>query len=308
MVNVREDLAFALTEQQNSESANLDQMSSLEIVQLMNRQDRVVVDVVEAAALAIAELVEATAQKLREGGRLFYIGAGTSGRLGMLDAAECPPTFGTPPEMVQALLAGGSQAFLKAVEHAEDDPAAAAAEMQTRGFTAKDVAIGISASGRTPFVIGALRHARSLGAVTGSIFCNPGSALGVEAEFPVLLAVGPEILAGSTRLKAGTATKMALNMVSTGCMVRLGKVLGNLMVDLTPTCEKLVVRSVRILSQSAQIEAEEAERILNQADGDLRLATVMAAGKIEAATARLILEASSSVREAVETARERRPR
>ena len=266
------DLALALTEQPNPESQQLDRLSVLEIVALMNRQDELVVKAVERALPQLALLIDETAARLRQGGRLFYVGAGTSGRLGMLDAAECPPTFGTPPEMVQAVLAGGSQAFLKAVEEAEDQPAAAAAELQARGLNATDVVVGISASGRTPFALGAMAEARRVGALTGSIFCNPGAPLAEAAEYPVLLEVGPEILAGSTRLKAGTATKMALNMLSTAVMVRLGRTLGNLMVDLTPTCEKLRQRSLRILAQTLGRSLEEARALLDEAGGDLRLA------------------------------------
>lgn len=266
------DLNQALTEQPNPESAQLDQMSALEIVTLMNRQDELVLAAVQRSLPAIAALVEGTAERLRAGGRLFYVGAGTSGRLGMLDAAECPPTFSTPPEMVQAILAGGSGAFLRAVEEAEDKVEVGAQELTDRGVSASDVVVGISASGRTPFVLGALARAREVGALTGSIYCNPGSPLESAAEHPVLLEVGPEVVAGSTRLKAGTATKMALNMLSTATMVRLGKVLGNLMVDLTPTCEKLRLRSVRILSQARGLEWEEAERRLAAAGGDLRRA------------------------------------
>jgi N-acetylmuramic acid 6-phosphate etherase len=250
----------------------LDKMSALEIVQLMNRQDHLVVAAVERCLPALADLVEATAARLGQGGRLFYVGAGTSGRLGMLDAAECPPTFGTPPERVQAVLAGGSGAFLKAVEHAEDRYDVGAQEMEQRQVGLNDVVVGISASGRTPFVLGALEQARRSGALTGSLFCNPGCPLELAAEHPVLLEVGPEVVAGSTRLKAGTATKMALNMLSTGVMVRLGKTLGNLMADLTPTCEKLRLRSVRILAHSAGLEWTEAERLLDEAGGDLRKA------------------------------------
>lgn len=266
------DLNRALTEQANPESANLDKMSAQEILQLMNRQDLTVVAAVERALPNLAPLVEAAAERMSRGGRLFYVGAGTSGRLGMLDAAECPPTFSTPPEMVQAVLAGGPQAFLKAVEHAEDRRDVGAQEMHDRGVGELDTVVGISASGRTPFVLGALEEAQSRQALTGSIYCNPGSPLEMAAQYPVLLEVGPEVLAGSTRLKAGTATKMALNMLSTGVMVLLGKTLGNLMADLTPTCEKLKIRSVRILSQSAGIPWEEAERRLDEAGGDLRKA------------------------------------
>ena len=306
MSGVVNDLAGALTEQANSESADLDQLPTLEILHLMNRQDDVVVRAVQQALPALSALVDGTAERMRRGGRLFYVGAGTSGRLGMLDAAECPPTFGTSPELVQALLAGGPQAFLRAVEHAEDDTAAGARELQERNCGPDDIVVGISASGRTPFVIGALRFAREHGALTGSIFCNPGSRLEHEAEHPVLLQVGPEILAGSTRLKAGTATKMALNMLSTATMVRLGKTLGNLMVDLTPTCEKLRVRSVRILAEASQLSWERAEEILQSADGDLRIATVMAAGALDREGAKSLLDGSGSVREAVQAARARR--
>lgn len=266
------DLNRALTEQPNPDSAHLDKMSAAEILELMNRQDLKVVEAVDKAVPLLAPLVEATANRMAQGGRLFYVGAGTSGRLGMLDAAECPPTFGTPPEMVQAILAGGQGAFLKAVEHAEDRYEVGAQELEQRQVGELDTVVGISASGRTPFVLGALEEAHKRKALTGSIYCNPGSPMETAARHPVLLQVGPEILAGSTRLKAGTATKMALNMLSTGVMVLLGKTLGNLMADLTPTCEKLKIRSVRILSQSAGIPWDEAEQRLEAAGGDLRKA------------------------------------
>ncbi len=270
------DLNRALTEQTNPESASLDRMSALEIMQLMNRQDLVVVQAVERACPALAALTEGTAARLKQGGRLLYVGAGTSGRLGMLDAAECPPTFSTPPEMVQAVMAGGPQAFLRAVEHAEDRFEVGASEMDRLAVTEIDVVVGISASGRTPFVLGALEEATRRGALTGSIFCNPGAPLQSAAQHPVLLEVGPEVLTGSTRLKAGTATKMALNMLSTGSMVLLGKTMGNLMVDLSPSCEKLVQRSQRILMQSTGVSAEVAQRLLQESQGDLRAAIALA--------------------------------
>jgi len=266
------DLNRAVTEQANPESANLSQMSALEIVQLMNRQDLIVVEAVRQSLPSIAALIEGAVERMQRGGRLFYVGAGTSGRLGMLDAAECPPTFGTPPEMVQAILAGGSGAFLRAVEHAEDRHEVGVEEMHHHDVGPDSVVVGISASGRTPFVLGAVEEARKLGGLTGGIFCNPESPLQKAVDHPILLQVGPEVLAGSTRLKAGTATKMALNKLSTGIMVRLGKTLGNLMADLTPTCEKLRLRSIRILAQSAGIAWEEAEKRLEQASGDLRQA------------------------------------
>ena len=260
------------TEARNPDSADLDALTPLALVTLMNTEDHAVADAVAATLPAIAEIVTVATQRLGRGGRLLYCGAGTSGRLGVLDAAECPPTFGTPPEMVQAVLAGGQGAFLKAVEHAEDRFEVGAEEMQQRGVGELDIVVGISASGRTPFVLGALEEANKRQALTGSIYCNPGSPMETAARHAVLLQVGPEILAGSTRLKAGTATKMALNMLSTGVMVLLGKTLGNLMADLTPTCEKLKIRSVRILSQSAGIDWEEAEQRLEAAGGDLRKA------------------------------------
>jgi len=297
---VIEDLSHHATEQRNPNSHELDQMSALEIVSLMSREDHMVMSAVDVALPALARLVEGCAERMSDGGRLFYVGAGTSGRLGMLDAAECPPTFGTPPELVQAVLAGGPQAFLKAVEHAEDDPEAGAAELRSRGLNARDIVVGISASGRTPFVLGALQAARQLGALTASIYCNAAGALGQAAEIPVLLAVGPEVLTGSTRLKAGTATKIALNMITTGTMVRMGKVLGNMMVDLTPTCKKLVQRSVRILAESSGLSWDVAEGLLAAADGDLRVATVMAKGGVALPEARSLLEGSGSVREALQ--------
>jgi N-acetylmuramic acid 6-phosphate etherase len=301
-MSITNELEQALTEQVNQESLTLDQMSSLEIVALMNRQDLGVVAAVQAALEPLAKLVDASVERMQGGGRLFYIGAGTSGRLGMLDAAECPPTFGTPPELVQAILAGGPQAFLRAVEHAEDDVEKGAETLRECNFSSQDVLVGISASGRTPFVIGALRYARQVGAATGSIFCNPGSALSKEAELPVLLEVGPEVLSGSTRLKAGTATKMALNMLSTAVMVRLGKTFGNLMVDLTPTCEKLVHRSIGILAKSTQLSRDEAQALLESADGDLRVATVAGLAKVSVQQARQALDGAASVREAISNA------
>jgi len=206
------------------------------------------------------------------------VGAGTSGRLGALDAAECPPTFGTEPDRVQALLAGGMEAFGRAVEHAEDDPEAAAAELKRRGLTAGDFVLGISASGRTPYVLGALRLATGIGAGTGAVFCSPGAALSSECQHPVLLAVGPEILTGSTRLKAGTATKMVLNMVSTATMVRLGHCLGNLMVDVRANSAKLRERQVRILCERTGLPAGSAGELLEGCDWDLRRALAVAGG------------------------------
>lgn len=265
-----------LTEQTNAESSALDKMSALEIVSLMSREDTRVVDTVRAALPAVASLVEALVSHMKRGGRLFYIGAGTSGRLGTLDAAECPPTFGTDPEMVQAVMAGGSTALTQAVEQAEDSVQDGARELELRGLTANDFVIGISASGTTPFVVGAVRRAAELGAGTGAIFCNPGTALGKVAEHSIVLPVGAEILTGSTRLKAGTATKMVLNMISTASMVRLGHCLGNLMIDVKANNAKLVGRKVRILAEAARISNRRAEEILDSVAGDMRKALKLA--------------------------------
>lgn len=289
-----------LTESRHPESAELDRFSSLEIVSLMNREDASVVRTLQDALPFVAQAVDAIVERMRQGGRLFYVGAGTSGRLGALDAAECPPTFGTEPELVQCVMAGGMEAFSRAVEHAEDDPAAGAAELDRRGLSDRDFVVGISASGRTPFVLGALRRAREVGAGTGAIFCNPGAAMATEAEHPILLAVGPEILTGSTRLKAGTVTKMALNMLSTASMVRLGRSFGNLMVDVRANSAKLRERRVRILAETAGLGTDEAAGLLERAGGELRVAILMAASGVDADEARRRVADAADLREILE--------
>jgi N-acetylmuramic acid 6-phosphate etherase len=240
------------------ESAALDQMSALEIVRLMNRQEEMVRRAMLAAEESVAVVVERVAESFRQGGKLFYVGAGTSGRLGLLDASECPPTFGSPPEQVQGILAGGLAAFERAVEHAEDRPEEGARELRKRGLRAIDCVVGISASGRTPFVMGALEEARRVGAFTAGIFCNPDALMRPLCDQPILLETGPEVVTGSTRLKAGTATKLVLNQITTGAMIGSGRVLGNLMVSLTPTCEKLVDRSLRIVARAVECDREQA--------------------------------------------------
>ncbi|MDO5295278.1 MAG: N-acetylmuramic acid 6-phosphate etherase [bacterium] len=264
-------MAVSLTEASNPHSANLSSMSIMEIIGLMNREDGQVVAAVREALPQIAALAEAVRCSLASGHRLFYVGAGTSGRLGVLDASECPPTFGSSPEEVQAIIAGGAEAMIRAVENAEDNAEAGGCALQERHCTVGDVVIGISASGTTPFVRGALKYAASIGAVTGSVFCNPGTPL-EEAQYPVLLAVGPEVLRGSTRLKAGTATKMALNMITTSVMVKLGHCMGNLMVDVAANNAKLIDRQVRILAELTGSELEEAKQMLQDAHGNIRLA------------------------------------
>jgi len=285
----------ALTEQRNPASERLDALSALEIADLMNQQDAAVPAAVHAAREAIAQAVEVTVAAMRAGGRLFYIGAGTSGRLGVLDAAECPPTFGTDPAQVQGIIAGGRDALVRAIEGAEDRAEDGAAALRERGFTAADVLAGIAACGLTPFVRGGLDEARRLGARTLFITCNPGHSGLPQADVTIALDVGPEILTGSTRLKAGTATKLVLNTLTTAAMVRLGKCYGNLMVDLKATNHKLRVRSARILRELCGLDDEAARRVLAEAGGALKVAILMARRGIgrEAAVARL--EASHGI-------------
>lgn len=281
--------AFA-TESQLDASQNLDQMSALEIVQLMNSEEKTVRQAVESASEAVAVVVDKVAEAFGQGGRLFYVGAGTSGRLGLLDASECPPTFGSPPEQVQGILAGGIQAFERAVEHAEDRPEDGARELRRRNLTDKDCVVGISASGRTPFVLGALEEARRTGAFTAGIFCNPEANMRPLCDQPILLPTGPEVVTGSTRLKAGTATKLALNQISTGAMIRSGRVLGNLMISLTPTCEKLVDRSLRILERAVGCNRAEAAQYFEKAEQSVQVAILLAKSDLSLEEAKESLE------------------
>jgi len=287
---VTDPLANALTEQQNPASARLDTMSALEIVDLMNQQDRLVTDAVHAAREAIAEAVEIIVAALRGGGRLFYIGAGTSGRLGVLDASECPPTFGTDPMLVQGLIAGGRDALVTAIEGAEDRPEGGAEALHDRAFAEQDVLVGIAACGVTPFVKGGLDEARRLGARTIFVTCNPGVEGLPGADVMIGAAVGPEVLTGSTRLKAGTATKLILNTLTTATMVRLGKCYGNLMVDLRCTNHKLLLRSVRMLGQLCDLDEEAARHTLDAAGAELKVAIVMARRRVKRAEAVAMLE------------------
>lgn len=269
-------LDHAATEQRNPASERLDALSALEIVDLMNAEDRLVPAAVHRAREALAEAVELVVAAFRAGGRLFYIGAGTSGRLGTLDAAECPPTFGTEPDQVQAVIAGGRDALVRAIEGAEDRASDAAAALRERGFGPRDVLAGIAACGLTPFVRGGLEFAAALGAHTLFITCNPRLHPLPRVDVLIALDVGPEVLTGSTRLKAGTATKLALNTLTTATMVRLGKCYGNLMVDLRATNEKLRARSARILRQLCGLDDAAARRVLADAGGALKTAIVMA--------------------------------
>jgi N-acetylmuramic acid 6-phosphate etherase len=268
-------LGHLTTESCNLASAGLDRLTAGDIVRLMNAEDRQVAEAVGREAEAIARAVEAVAERLRQGGRLIYVGAGTSGRLGVLDAAECPPTFDSPRGQVVGLIAGGPEAMFHSVEGAEDVAHAAVKDLDGVELTAKDAVVGIATSGRTPYVLEGLLYARSLGACTIGLTCNRDAALADIVDILIAPIVGPEVLAGSTRLKAGTATKMVLNMITTGAMVLLGKTYGNLMVDLRATNVKLIERSRRIVASIAKITEVEAENLLARCQGEVKTAIVV---------------------------------
>lgn len=289
-----------LTEQQNPATANIDSLSTLDMLRVMNEEDRKVALSVEREIGNIAKAVDAIADRLDKGGRLFYIGAGTSGRLGVLDASECPPTFSVPPGTVQGVMAGGMDALWKATEASEDDLAMGVADLAKLGFNGTDALVGIAASGRTPYVIGAIRHAKSISALTIGISCTPDSELSREAEIAIAPLPGPEVIAGSTRMKAGTATKLVLNMLSTGTMIHLGYVYGNWMVNVQPKNEKLMDRAQRIVAGAAGVSRERAAQLLDGSGGVVKTAIVM--GKLgvhrEVAEQRLA-ESKGRVREAL---------
>jgi N-acetylmuramic acid 6-phosphate etherase len=269
------DLSTLTTETRNPKTMHLDTLSVAEFAQVMNAEDQTVAASVNQALPAITAAITAITAQFNKGGRLFYTGAGTSGRLGVLDAAECVPTFGTDPEMVQGLIAGGMSAMTVAVEGAEDDADLGAQDLRDHHLTANDTVVGIAASGRTPYVIGGLDYARSVGAVTVSLACNANAAISKHADIQIEVPVGPEVLTGSTRLKAGTAQKLVLNMLSTGAMVGLGKVYKNLMVDVKATNEKLVERAKRIIQQATDCDAATAAKNFEAAAHDVKLAIVM---------------------------------
>ena len=263
-----EDLAAALTEQRNPRSENLEKMSARQLAELFVDEEKFVEDALRGVTADLSRAIEIVTESLRNGGRLFYVGAGSSGRIGVLDASEIPPTFGASPDLVQGIIAGGTTALYRSVEGAEDEESAGTLALRERGIKNGDVVIGITASGRTPFVLGALAHAKSLGARTILLTCNPAVATAIDLV--IALAVGPEILTGSTRLKAGTATKAALNIISTGAMVALGKVRGNLMINLRTTSAKLRDRAVRVVVDLARCDYDAARRQLEAADWNLR--------------------------------------
>lgn len=284
------DLEKLGTEARNERSAALDAMSTLELVTAMNAEDRSVADAVQQALPQIAAVVDAVSKRMRGGGRLVYVGAGTSGRLGVLDAAECPPTFSADSGQVLGLIAGGERAFLEAVEGAEDDPRLAERDLDALGLAAEDVVVGIAASGRTPYVLGALEEARSRRALTVALTMNPGSVAAQGCDHAIELATGPEVLTGSTRLKAGTATKMVLNMISTGAFVRLNKVYENLMVDVRATNAKLRARSVRIVAQACSCDHALAQQALESAGGQVKVAIVARLREVGVQRAATLLE------------------
>ena len=297
-------LATLLTESRYRPSERIDELSTTEMLQVMNAADREVADAVAREIPAIARAVDAIAAVLapERGGRLFYVGAGTSGRLGVLDASECPPTFGTPPEMVQGIIAGGDYALRHSVEGAEDSPELGATDLRAHGFAGNDVLVGIAASGRTPYVLGAMEYAHSLSAVTIGVSCVPDSEVARAAQIAITPAVGPEVITGSTRLRAGTATKLVLNMLSTGAMIKLGMVYGNLMVNVQLTNEKLVDRAERIVQELTRLPRERAAALLREA-GSIKAAVLMHAHGLSRERADAMLaDAHGHLRHALEAA------
>ena len=288
--NLLQTLSTLITEQRNPNSMNVDSLSALEIVQLMNEEDKQVPLAIEKCLPQIAQAVERIVAAFQQGGRLVYIGAGTSGRLGVLDASECPPTFGVSPEMVKGIIAGGERALRHPIEGAEDSKTQAVVDLQTIQFSSKDVLVGIAASGRTPYVIGALEYAKSLGSVTVSIASNPNSAMANIVDIAIDTVVGPEVLTGSSRLKSGTAQKLVLNMLTTASMILMGKCYQNLMVDVQASNEKLKARAIRIVMQATDCDKALAEETLKLADQNAKLAIMMILSGLDRAQAEALLE------------------
>ena len=288
------------TETRNPNTMELDKMTALEIVTAMNREDALVPLAIESVLPQISQVVSWAVESLGQGGRMFYMGAGTSGRLGVLDAAECPPTFGVSPDLVVGLIAGGDAAFLKAVEGAEDSPELGRQDLIDHGLQRHDLVIGIAASGRTPYVLGGLAYAKEVGCRTAAISCNAGCNIGKAADLAIEAVVGPEVLTGSTRLKAGTAQKLILNMISTAAMVGIGKTYQNLMVDVMQTNEKLHVRAENIVMTATGVEREQARASITAADGSVKTAITMILTGCDAGTAReRLAQAKGHVREAI---------
>ncbi|MEC4804055.1 MAG: N-acetylmuramic acid 6-phosphate etherase [Jaaginema sp. PMC 1079.18] len=289
-MDILQSRGHLLTEQANPNSQNLDQLSTIALVDLFNQEDAQTLSAIASARESLAKAIDITSEALRQGGRLFYVGAGTSGRLGVLDAAECPPTFCSPPEMVQAIIAGGSDALVRSSETLEDRAEDGANAIAQHQIGSTDVVLGITAGGTTPFVLGALNAARQQGATTIYLACVPAEQVPVEANIEIRLLVGPEVLAGSTRLKAGTATKMALNILSTGVMVKLGKVYGNRMVDVAVTNRKLHDRSLRIIQDLTDLNRSAANDLLGKSGKRVKLALLMHWTRLDRVRAQLLLE------------------
>lgn len=288
--NLLQTLSTLITEQRNPNSMHVDSLSALEIMRLMNEEDKQVPLAIEKCLPQIAQAVECIVAAFQQGGRLVYIGAGTSGRLGVLDASECPPTFGVSPEMVKGIIAGGERALRHPIEGAEDSKEQAVVDLQTIQFSSKDVLVGIAASGRTPYVIGALEYAKSLGSVTVSIASNPNSAMANIVDIAIDTVVGPEVLTGSSRLKSGTAQKLVLNMLTTASMILMGKCYQNLMVDVQASNEKLKARAIRIVMQATDCDKALAEETLKQSDQNAKLAIMMILSGLDRAQAETLLE------------------
>jgi N-acetylmuramic acid 6-phosphate etherase len=295
-----------ITEQENPSTSQLSSLPTREIVRLMNDEDKLVARAVELVLNEVAAAVEGIVGRLKDGGRLFYIGTGTSGRLGVLDAAECPPTFGVSPDLVQAIIAGGYEACYRAVEASEDDAEAGVADLQSRGFVKGDVLVGIAASGRTPYTVGAVSYARGLGALTIAITCVPQSAITTAAEISIVPVVGPEVVAGSTRLKAGTAQKLVLNMLSTATMAELGYVTGNRMTNVLPRNSKLRARAIRIIMAETGVDENSAAQKLGEAEDSLPVALLMAKLNCSAEAARGALAEADGVLRGAEEIIERK--
>lgn len=287
-----------ITELENQNTASIDSVSTLDAVRLINSEDKLVPSAVEKVLPEVAEAIDRIVERLENGGRLIYVGTGTSGRLGVLDASEIPPTYGVPYDLVQGVIAGGYDALYKATEASEDNREAAIHDLKDRGLSPKDAVIGIAASGRTPYTLGAVEYARSIGCFTAAIVCNPDSAITKVADVAIIPVVGPEAITGSTRMKAGTAQKLVLNMISTVAMIRLGYVKGNRMTNVKASNEKLKERSLRILMAESGLDEDSAAKLLSDANGDLRVALVMFCGKTDRNRAESALNETAYVVEA----------
>jgi N-acetylmuramic acid 6-phosphate etherase len=298
---MQEDLKALTTESRNERSMQIDTAQPMDILRIMNEEDQKIAKAVESVLPEVEIAVKYAFESFKQGGRLLYIGAGTSGRLGVLDAVECPPTFSTDPSMVQGIMAGGENAFVKAVEGAEDKPDAGEADLRNLGLNEKDTVIGIAASGRTPYVIGALRYARSMQAKTVALSCNENALISKEADTAIEVIVGAEVLTGSTRLKAATAHKMILNMISTSSMILLGKAYENLMVDVHVSNEKLKIRAINIIMKVTDVSYERAQEALEAADLQVKVAIVMIKKGLKKEQAiELLDESNGYVRKAIE--------